>query len=240
MEFKNKIVIVTGASQGLGLGIATEYHKATAKVYICSRNQLKLDRAKLELPNINIKQIDCSRSDDLENYVKSIGNANGRIDILVNNVSGFGLTNDKAGFEKAFYGDIMSVMTASNAASEYMAKGSSIVNISSKAADMAHSSPAYAAMKAAINQYTLSQAKLLAKKGIRVNTISPGIIEFPNGYWEKIKKEDHNNYYNYMVSIAMRRSGTVEEIANVVLFLSSEKASYITGSIIKVDGGLRL
>lgn len=237
MEFKGKTVIITGGSKGIGLGIASEYYDLGANVYICSRNLTNLERAKSLMPNINIAQIDCSNSQALEQYVRDIGINNGKIDILVNNVSGFGLSNDKAGFERAFYGDIMPVVVASNAALEYMTSDSAIVNISSKAADMGFDQPPYAAIKAAINNYTKSQAKLFANKGIRVNAVSPGLIEFSGGYWESVKLNDPNIYAARIKRVALKRTGTVKEIADVVLFLTSSKSKYITGTIIKVDGG---
>lgn len=237
MNFKDKVVIITGGSKGIGLGIATEYYKHDAKIYICSRNLQNLKKVKEQLPNINIDQVDCSDCVALENYIKKVGSLNKKIDILINNVSGFGLTNDKAGFERAFYGDLIPIVVASNISFKYMPSGSAIVNISSKAADMGYLQAPYAAIKAAINNYTMSQAKIFANKGIRVNAVSPGIIEFKDGYWESIRLSDPETYKKRLQHIALKRMGSSDEVAEVVLFLTSDKSKYITGTIVRVDGG---
>jgi 3-oxoacyl-[acyl-carrier protein] reductase len=100
--------------------------------------------------------------------------------------------------------------------------------------------PAYAAVKALVINYTASQAAALAKDGIRVNAVAPGSIEFPGGTWEKRRAEDPALYQRILGSIPFGRLGEPEEVADVALFLASPAARWVTGQTIVVDGGQML
>jgi 3-oxoacyl-[acyl-carrier protein] reductase len=97
--------------------------------------------------------------------------------------------------------------------------------------------PAYGAAKAAVIHYTRTQAAALAMQGIRVNCVAPGSIEFPGGIWEQRKHDDPALYRSILASMPAKRLGHPEEVANVVLFLASPLASWVTGQIIGVNGG---
>jgi 3-oxoacyl-[acyl-carrier protein] reductase len=117
----------------------------------------------------------------------------------------------------------------------------SIVHISSIAGLMPSvRTPPYGALKAAVIQYTKTQAAQLAGKHIRVNCIAPGSVEFPGGIWEKRRTENPQLYGAVLESIRFGRLGTPEEIANVALFLASDAASWVTGQTIAADGGQML
>ena len=92
-------------------------------------------------------------------------------------------------------------------------------------------------MKAALISHSKNLAIALAEKNIRVNTVAPGSIDFPGGFWEAIAKENRAQYEQVRESIPWKRLGTPEEIANAVVFLASERASWITGACLSVDGG---
>jgi 3-oxoacyl-[acyl-carrier protein] reductase len=134
----------------------------------------------------------------------------------------------------------MAIVRASQAALPFLEKsnGGSIVNISSISAYRPSvRTPPYGAAKAAVIHYTTSQAATLAGKNIRVNCVAPGSIEFPGGTWEKRRTENPALYNRILASIPFGRLGRPEEIANVVLFLASPLASWITGQTIVTDGG---
>ncbi len=173
-------------------------------------------------------------------YVTGAGQALGGIDLLVNNASGFGMKDDEAGWLAGLNVDVMATVRATQAAVPFMEKagGGAIVNISSISGFMASvRSVPYAAVKAAVNNYTMSQGLALAPKRIRVNAIAPGSIEFPGGVWDQRKTSDPKLYQGTLRGIPWGRFGAPEEIANVALFLLSDKASWVTGQTVVVDGG---
>jgi 3-oxoacyl-[acyl-carrier protein] reductase len=134
----------------------------------------------------------------------------------------------------------MATVRATRAAIPFMEKagGGTIINVSSISGLMAvpRSLP-YAAVKAALVNYTMGQGLALAQKRIRVNAIAPGSIEFPGGVWDNRKTSDPQLYQRTLDCIPWKRFGTPEEIANVALFLASDMGSWMTGQTIVVDGG---
>jgi 3-oxoacyl-[acyl-carrier protein] reductase len=135
----------------------------------------------------------------------------------------------------------MATVRASQAAIPHIERGGSggsIINISSISGYRpSPRSPPYAAVKAALFNYTTTQAAVLARKSIRVNCVAPGSIEFPGGTWEKRKSDNPKLYNRILESIPFGRLGYPEEVANVVLFLASPLANWVTGQTITVDGG---
>ena len=160
--------------------------------------------------------------------------------MLVNNTSGFGMGDDEAAWAAGLSVDIMATVRATQAALPMLERsiGSSIINISSISGFRPSlRAPGYAAVKAAMINLTTSQAAALARKGIRVNCIAPGSIEFPGGYWEERRLAQDPLYAQVLGRIPFGRLGTPEEIAEVALFLASSHARWITGQTIAVDGG---
>jgi 3-oxoacyl-[acyl-carrier protein] reductase len=160
--------------------------------------------------------------------------------VLVNNASGFGASDDEVGWAASVAVDMMAIVRASQAAQPLLQKSrsASIVNISSISAYRPSvRTPPYGAIKAAVIHYTTSQAATLAAKNIRVNCVAPGSVEFPGGTWERRRTENPDLYHRILTSIPFGRLGHPEEIANVVLFLASPLASWITGQTIIADGG---
>src|SRR5262249_5238839 len=126
-------------------------------------------------------------------YIGEAAAALGGIDVLVNNASGFGLTDDDAGWGASFAVDLMATVRASHAALPFLkqSSGGAIINTSTiSALRPSPRTPPYGAIKAAVVHYTQSQAALLARDHIRVNSVAPGSIEFPGGMWEQRKTQD--------------------------------------------------
>jgi 3-oxoacyl-[acyl-carrier protein] reductase len=246
-DFGNKRVIVAGGSRGIGRAIAIAFAGAGAGVSICARGAADLAAAQRDIGEFGstAHAAVCNLADGgaVAGYIADAAAALGGIDILVNNATGFGETDEEATWEACVSVDLLATVRASRAALPHiqLAGGGSIINISS-ISGLAPSaeSPAYGAVKAALLQYTATQAAALAGKNIRVNCVAPGSIEFAGGYWAKCKGENPELYKRVLGGIAFGRYGRPEEIANVVLFLASPLASWITGQTLVADGGQML
>jgi 3-oxoacyl-[acyl-carrier protein] reductase len=246
-DFAGKKVVVCGGSRGIGRSIALAFATDGAAVSICARGKEALDQTAGELRKIGgkVHAQSCDLADGaaVTGYVKAAASALGGIDILVNNASGFGSTDDDAGWGAAVAVDLMATMRACQVAIPLIEKsgGGSIVHISSISAFKPSArNPPYGAIKAALNQYAMTQAVQLASRKIRVNCVAPGSIEFPGGTWEQRRLNDRKMYDSVLARVPWGRMGTPQEVANVVAFLASDLASWITGQTIVVDGGQML
>jgi 3-oxoacyl-[acyl-carrier protein] reductase len=244
ISLKGKSAVITGGSRGIGRSIALAFARAGAQVSICARGQAALETTATEILAQGVKahagRCDLADKEAIASYVAGAAQALGRIDILVNNASGFGASDDEAGWAKSIDIDVMATVRASHAAVPFIEKagGGAILNISSISGYRASARTApYAAVKAAVINYTMSQAVALASKKIRVNAIAPGSIEFPGGTWEQRKSSDPELYNTILRSIPWGRLGTPEEVANAALFLCSDAAAWVTGQTLSVDGG---
>ena len=244
MDLKGKRVVVAGGSRGIGRSIALGFAAAGAGVSICARGRAALDATAAEIAANGVKLhaavCDLADKDAIAAYIAAAADSLGGIDVLVNNASGFGTSDDEAGWAKGLSVDVMATVRASHAATPFVEKagGGAILNISSISGYRASTrTPAYAAVKAALINYTMSQALMLAPKKIRVNAIAPGSIEFPGGMWAERKTSNPRLYNAVMRSIPWGRLGRPEEVASAALFLCSDAASWVTGQTLAVDGG---
>jgi 3-oxoacyl-[acyl-carrier protein] reductase len=242
-----KRALVAGGSKGIGRSIALAFADAGASVSICARGRAGLDAtaAEIEARGVKAHAAECDLADKgaIAPYVEEAADALGGIDILVNNASGFGAADDEAGWARSLDIDVMATVRVSRAAIPFIerAGGGAILNISSISGYGASvRTPAYAAAKAAVINYTMSQGLMLAPKKIRVNAIAPGSIEFPGGLWDERKRSNPQLYNAILRSIPWGRLGRPEEIANAALFLCSDAASWVTGQTLIVDGGQTL
>jgi len=244
INLSGKRAVVAGGSRGIGRSIALGFAGAGAAVSICARGRTALDATSAEIGErgVTAHASVCDLADKaaIATYIAAAADSLGGIDILVNNASGFGATDDEEGWTRSLNIDVMATVRASHAAIPFIEKagGGAILNISSISGYRASTRTApYAAVKAALINYTMSQALMLAPKKIRVNAIAPGSIEFPGGMWEKRKTSDPKLYNAILNSIPWGRLGNPEEIANAALFLCSDAASWVTGQTLSVDGG---
>lgn len=244
IDFGGKRVVVCGGSRGIGRAIALAFAGCGASVSVCARGLQALEavRSELEACGVvaHVAACDLANAADIDAYIPAAAAALGGIDVLINNASGFGVGNDETAWKVGFDVDLMATVRASSAAEPFLlaAGAGAIVNVSSISGFRASArTPAYAAVKAAVIQYTASQAALLARKGVRVNCVAPGSIEFPGGLWEQRKTSAPQLYEAILRSLPAGRLGTPEEVANAVVFLASPLANWITGQTLCVDGG---
>ena len=244
IDLAGKRAIVAGGSRGIGRAIALGLAEAGAGVSICARGAERLATTREEIARHGgtTHAAVCDLADEaaVPRYIEEAAAALGGIDILVNNASGFGASDDENGWAVSVSVDLMATVRAIRTALPHLEKSGSgaILNISSISGLRATPrTPPYAAIKAAVVNYTLTEAAALARKGIRVNCIAPGSIEFPGGTWERARLNNPDLYGRILRSIPFGRLGKPEEVAQVALFLCSPLAGWVTGQTIAVDGG---
>ena len=244
IDLAGKRAIVAGGSRGIGRAIALAFAEAGAGVSVCARGADRLAATREEIARhggtAHSAVCDLADAAAVPRYIEEAAGALGGVDILVNNASGFGATDDENGWAVSVSVDLMATVRAIRTASPHLEKSGSgaILNISSISGLRATPrTPPYAAIKAAVVNYTLTEAAALARKGIRVNCIAPGSIEFPGGTWERARLNNPDLYGRILRSIPFGRLGKPEEVAQVAVFLCSPLAGWVTGQTIAVDGG---
>ena len=240
-DFTGRRVLVAGGSRGIGRAIALGFTRAGAKVSVCARGAE--DLAALTGEGIaHVRPTDLADAGQIAAWVEAAAAALGGIDVLVNNASGFGAPDTEEAWKRGLDVDVMATVRATRAALAHLraSKGCIVNTTSISGYAPSTRSPAYAAVKALVINYTASQAAMYAPDGIRVNAVAPGSIEFPGGSWERRRTDDPALYNRILKSIPFGRLGEPEEVADVVLFLASPLARWVTGQTIIVDGGQML
>ena len=247
MLFKEKIVVVTGSSKGIGKMTALGFAKEGATVVINYRSDEKGAMSAVnEIKTLGSECIaikaDMSYFDDVKEMCNTIINSFGRIDILINNAGilkrSFLMMTSTEAFTEVINSNLVSCFNGIRAFSKYMVQQKSgvIVNVSSLAAFQGlRGQGAYAASKGGINSLTCVSAKEFAPFNIRINAIAPGCIDI--GMLAKITAKEREQYNSV---IPVKRFGEVNEVVETILFLASDKASYIYGQVIVIDGGMSL
>lgn len=243
LQLKGKAAVVTAASKGIGRAIALRLAGEGVNVAICARGEEALRKTEAELRRTGVNVLatvcDVGQADALEGFLGAAKKTLGGVDILVNNASGFGMSDDDAAWMAGVNVDMLAAVRATRTVAPWMAAagGGSIVHISSiSGMESFGGAASYAAVKAALISHSKSMAVALAPKKIRVNVVAPGSIEFPGGIWDQIRQRNRAFYDAVLVNIPWGRMGTPEEVADAVVFLSSPRASWITGVCLAVDG----
>ncbi len=238
--------LVTGASRGIGRATAETLAQEGCSLAICARGQEGLDETAAKLESLGATvfhdAFDVADESALTSFVDRAAEALGGLDIVVSNVSA-GTSRDITQWERSLRGDLIPFVRLVETAVPHLerAGGGAIVAIgTTNAFDVVRPGgpTAYSALKAAVLQHAAAQARQLAPRGIRVNTVSPGPIEFPGGDWDKIRRERPEVYEEVLGRIPMGRYGKAEEIANAVAFLASPRAGFSVGVNFVADGGL--
>ena len=240
INFKNKNILITGASGGIGNELVNKFTSLGANVLGSGTKVEKLDILKKNFPNIKIKKFNIEDHSRIEEFINEVTLELGGLDILINNA---GMTKDNLSlrmkdeeWKKVIDINLTSTFLLSKHAIKKMLKTKygRVVNITSVVGHTGNTGQAnYSASKAGIIGMSKSLANEYAKKNITVNCVSPGFIDtsMTSNIAEKVKL--------YLTSrIPMGRLGTAKDVSNCVAFLSSEQASYITGETIHVNGGM--
>jgi 3-oxoacyl-[acyl-carrier protein] reductase len=244
MPSKNKTAIVTGAAKGIGKGIAIALAKDGFNIVVADMKQDECDAAAKELKGLGVDAVgivcDVSNATAVEALFKQTVKKFGGVDALVNNAGIYPFVPfekmTEADWDKVMTVNLKSVFLCSHEAAKVLPEGGRIVSVSSVASMIGFEGLAhYCASKGGINGFTRALALELAKKKITVNAVAPGAINTPgaSGGSEESTKQT-------VALIPLARMGAPEDIANAVAFLASERASYITGQVIVVDGGWTL
>ena len=246
MLLKDKVALVTGANRGIGKSIAETFARNGADLFVCVRTlQPEMEKWMHALETehgVFVKPILLDLSDEVsvKNLVKEVMAVSSRLDILVNNAgvasgSLFQMT-PIAELRKLFEINVFSQIQLSQGVSRLMAKNKSgsIINITSTAAFIADpGTMAYGTSKAAFARATQSMATELGASNIRVNAIAPSVTR--TDMFDQMSPAARDKLIN---SSALKRAAEPQEIANVALFLASDLSSFVTGQIIRADGGI--
>jgi 3-oxoacyl-[acyl-carrier protein] reductase len=237
-----KNAIITGGSKGIGRCTALALAAEGANVAICARGQEALDATAEEIRALGVQAhaaaCDVSDAGALEKFLNGARTALGSVDILVNNTSGFGMTDDEAGWKVSVDVDLMATVRATQQVIPWMsdAGGGSIVHISSISGLEPGSPPAYAAVKAALFNHAKTMAQNLAPQNIRVNCVAPGSIFFEGGFWDMVKQGNREMFDGVVAGIPYGRMGKPEEVADTIVFVASPRANWVSGATLVVDG----
>ena len=247
LGLNGKVALVTGSSRGIGRAIALGLAEEGCSVSLCARGAEKLHQTETEVRAHGVQTVattvDMMQADAAQQVVQNTLDALGPIDILINNVGGsqwtpFGDVADEE-WNEIFDMNLWAAVRSTRAALPSMQEHGSgvIITISSIFGRESGGPVTYNAAKAAEISMAKTLAKELAPSGIRVNTIAPGSIIFPGGNWQKRLDADPEGIGNFVnQEIPWGRFGKPEEVANVVVFVASPRASWVTGACINVDG----
>jgi len=241
---EGRVALITGASQGIGRACALVLASAGAKVALCARNQEKLQQVAAEIAaqggEAEVYKMDVASQDDIKTGVKAVLARFGKVDILINNA---GITRDQLvmRMKRADWDDVINtnltgpfLLTQAVIGSMLKQRWGRIINVTSIFGQIGQAGQAnYASSKAGLIGFTMAVAREVASRNITVNAVAPGWIEtaMTSVLSEELKDKMRQ-------SVPLGRTGTDVDVANAVKFLASEEAGYITGEVLKINGGI--
>ncbi len=242
-DFTNKTVIITGATRGIGFALAETFVRAGAKVAICGTRETAVQEAvqKLAAPGrVYGQAVNVANAADCDRFISEVVKIFGSLDVLVNNA---GITKDNltVRMSEQEWDDVLNVnlkgtflMAKATLKVMFKKRTGSIVNISSVVGEMGNPGQAnYVASKAGMIGLTKTLAKEFGSRNVRVNAVAPGFVQ--TAMTEELPQDVKDKA---LAAVPLKRFATVQEIANAVLFLAGDDASYITGQVLSVNGGL--
>ena len=248
LNLQGKRALVTGATRGIGRAIAETLASEGCNISICARDEdeVKATVAALRAKGVSAygARVDVTSDSGVKDWVVSSVEQLGGLDIMVSNVGAMAMGTDRESWERNFNLDIMSLVHMVEAGEAFLESAAqdngdaAIVAIGSTASAAITSAQSYGAVKGALVHYIKGLAKNFAPKKIRANVVSPGMVYFAGGVWNRVEKNKPEIYKGALARNPMGRMGAPQDIANAVVFLTSPRSSFTTGINMIVDGAM--
>jgi NAD(P)-dependent dehydrogenase (short-subunit alcohol dehydrogenase family) len=242
LGLKDRKVLVSGGSRGIGRAIVETFLAEGAQVAFCARDSAGIAATETALNGrARGTVVDVTDAEAMTTWVAAAGKVMGGIDVVVPNVSALAGGGDLETWRRAFETDMLGSVSMVTAALPFLkaSDAASVVLISSVSGrEIDMFAEPYGVLKAALIHYGKTLSVRHAPDGIRVNTVSPGNVYFPDGVWGRIERETPEIFAQCLAQNPMGRMATPQEVANAVAFLAGSAASFTTGTDLLVDGGL--
>ena len=247
LGLKGKVAMVSGASRGIGRAIVLGFADEGCRLSLCARGKEGIDRVTQEVQKTGAEVTalagDVTNEADARQWVEETQRRFGRVDIVVNNVGGSrpggNLSASREDWQSGFALNFFSALDLCRLVVPLMSsqKSGCVINIASVYGREWGGPMTYNAAKAAMISLSKEMARELAPQGIRVNSVAPGSILFPGGSWEKRQQDNPEGIAAFVkAELPFGRFGKPEEVADVVVFLASDRAQWVSGACITVDG----
>jgi 3-oxoacyl-[acyl-carrier protein] reductase len=234
-------VVVTGGSRGIGSAIARAFLDEGASVTICARSTDRLEATRVALGSDLVRAVpaDVGDPEGVRALVEGTVEALGGIDVVVANATANAAGASETDFAASFDVDLMQSVRLASAVLDAQPDGPFSMVCLGSIDGLSGATPhhAYSVMKAALLAWTKNAAVAYGARGVRVNAVCPGAILFEGGWWDRVRLEDPDGFRGHVARIPGGRMGSPEEVAAVVTFLASPRASWINGATVLVDGG---
>lgn len=246
LHLEGRRALVTGASRGIGRAIAEVLAREGCSLAICARGAEGVEKAAAELralgATVHAEAVDVADPAAVRAFVDAAAAALGGLDVVVSNASPGSVKGDEA-WVTSVRGDLQAFAVLAEAATPHLEQSGagSVIAISSTSAldiDFPSGPTSFAAIKAAVLHHASALSWSLAPRGIRVNTISPGPVEFEGGTWAGVQQSRPEVYEKVRASLPLGRLGRPQDVADAVAFLASPRASFCTGANLVLDGGM--
>jgi 3-oxoacyl-[acyl-carrier protein] reductase len=248
LHLKGKKTVILGGTRGIGRAIAETLAGEGADVAICARNADQVTEAVAALKDKGVRatgaSVDITDGAALKAWVTKTGEEFGGIDILVSNAGAMAQSNSEADWTANFRLDVLGAVNAFDAAKPFLEKAgaengdAAFIIISSVSAAESDNASSYGPIKAALIHHAKGLARQFAKKRVRINVVSPGMVYFKGGVWNMVETTMPDFFKTAMARNPTGRAATPQEIANAAVFLASPASSYTTGVNLLVDGAI--
>jgi 3-oxoacyl-[acyl-carrier protein] reductase len=248
LHLKGKNAVVLGGTRGIGRAIAETFAAEGANVAVCARKAEEISATVAALESKGVRAtggaVDITDGAALKDWIAKAGEEIGGIDALVSNAGAMAQGPDPASWEANFRLDVLGAVNAFDAARPFLEKAAekngdaAFVIIASVSAAESDNASSYGPIKAALIHYAKGLARQHAKRRIRTNVVSPGMVYFKGGVWNMVEEANPDYFKQAIARNPTGRAATPQEVANAAVFLASPASSYTTGVNLLVDGSI--